>query len=121
MNTLKATLCTTMVLGATLLIAKPALATQFVAADSSPSTQACMAVAANKSYVVRKASRDLNISKAVMSKKLHCNNLSMGDFVTLYNLDKSANYLNIDTSTRTSIKDLAKSYNPEKVIITGPK
>ena len=93
MNTLKATLCTTMVLGATLLIAKPALATQFVAADSSPGTQACMAVAANKSYVVRKASRDLNISKAVMSKKLHCNNLSMGDFVTLYNLDKSANYL----------------------------
>ncbi|WP_286741731.1 MULTISPECIES: DUF3718 domain-containing protein [unclassified Pseudoalteromonas] len=121
MNTLKATLCTTMVLGATLLIAKPALATQFVAADSSPGTQACMAVAANKSYVVRKASRDLNISKAVMSKKLNCNNLSMGDFVTLYNLDKSANYLNIDTSTRTSIKDLAKSYNPEKVIITGPK
>ncbi|XQF91965.1 DUF3718 domain-containing protein [Pseudoalteromonas espejiana] len=120
MNTLKVTLCTTFALGA-VLMASPASAVQFEAADSSPGTQACMAVAANKTYVLRKTSRSLNISKAVLSKKLECNNLSMGDFVTLYNLDKSANYLNIDTSTRTSIKDLAKTMTSEKVIITGPK
>jgi hypothetical protein len=120
MNTLKASLCTTLVVAATLLVT-PALAVQFEATDSSAGTQACMAVAANKAHVLRKTSRNLNISKAVISKKLKCNNLLMGDFVTLYNLDKSANYLNIDTSTRTSIKDIAKTFNPEKVIITGPK
>ena len=120
MNTLKASLCTTLLVGAALLPAH-ASAVQFEAADSSSGTKACMAVAANKGHVLRKASRNLHISKAVISTKLKCNNLSMGDFVTLYNLDKSANYLNIDISTRTSIKDIANMSNPEKVIISGPK
>ena len=45
----------------------------------------------------------------------------MGDFVARYNLDKSANYLNIESSTRTSIKDLAKVSSTEIIVISSPQ
>ncbi|ATG77826.1 DUF3718 domain-containing protein [Pseudoalteromonas sp. B131b] len=119
MNILKATLYTGLVLSAA-LITTPTLAAKFVAADTSPGTQACMAVASNKAYKLRATLRDLRTSKAAINK-LQCNNLPITEFVSLYNLDKSANYLNIKATTRTSIKDLAKVNMPTVTIITSPK
>ncbi|MBW4965553.1 MULTISPECIES: DUF3718 domain-containing protein [unclassified Pseudoalteromonas] len=120
MNTVKKALCTTLVIGSAALAA-PVSAAQFVAADSTPGTQICMAVASNKAYVLRKAQQSLNVKKSIISNKLTCNNLPMGDFVARYNLDKSANYLNIESNTRTSIKDLANVSLPDVVVISSPQ
>ena len=120
MNTFKTALCTTLIIGSAALAA-PVSATQFVAADSTPGTQICMAVASNKAYVLRKTQQSLNVKKSIISNKLTCNNLPMGDFVARYNLDKSANYLNIESSTRTSIKDLAKVSSTEIIVISSPQ
>jgi hypothetical protein len=56
-----------------------------------------------------------------LAKKLLCNDLSMGDFVALYDLNKSARFLNIEASTSTSIRDLAKANKPLVVIMAGSK
>ncbi|KAF7766646.1 hypothetical protein PUND_a2501 [Pseudoalteromonas undina] len=65
--------------------------------------------------------KNLRIDKHVISKKLLCNDLSVGDFVTLYDLNKSAQFLNIEASTSTSIRDLAKVNKPLVVIMAGSK
>ncbi len=120
MNTLKATLYSGVLLSA-VSIASPVMATQFIAADSTPGTQACMAVAANKRLTLYKTMQDLRISKAVINTKLLCNDLSVGDFVALYQLNKSADFLNIEMKTSTSITDLAKADMPSVVIMAGAK
>ncbi|WP_058373549.1 DUF3718 domain-containing protein [Pseudoalteromonas translucida] len=120
MNTLKATLYSSVLLSA-VSIASPVMATQFIAADSTPGTQACMAVASNKRLTIHNTMKSLRISKAVISKKLLCNDLSVGDFISLYSLNKSARFLNIDMDTRTSITDLAKAKMPSVVIMAGSK
>ncbi|WP_417668179.1 DUF3718 domain-containing protein [Pseudoalteromonas tetraodonis] len=97
------------------------MATTFVATDSSPGTQAYMAVASNKRLTLLRTMKDLRIDKHVISKKLLCNDLSVGDFVTLYDLNKSAQFLNIEASTSTSIRDLAKVNKPLVVIMAGSK
>ncbi|WP_409425239.1 MULTISPECIES: DUF3718 domain-containing protein [unclassified Pseudoalteromonas] len=120
MISFKASLYSTVLLGAATLTT-PVMATTFVAADSSPGTQACMAVASNKRLTLHRAMKDLRISKHVIGKKLLCNDLSMDDFVALYDLNKSARFLNIEASTSTSIKDLARANKPLVVIMAGSK
>jgi hypothetical protein len=119
MSILKATLFTGMLLG-TALISVPASAVQFIAADSTPGTQACMAVVSNKPLTLRKAIQRLRVKKTVVKNKLQCNDLSMGEFVALYNFDRSAKYLNLQT-THTSIKDIAKVDTPTVIVISASK
>lgn len=45
----------------------------------------------------------------------------MNDFVALYDLDKSARFFNIEATTSTSIRDLAKVNKPMVVIMAGSK
>lgn len=120
MISLKATIYSTVLISAVSLAA-PAMATSFVAADSTPGTQICMAVASNKRMSLHRTIKNLHISKHVVNKKLLCNDLSVGDFVALYDLDKSARFFNIEANTSTSIRDLAKVNKPVVVIMAGAK
>ncbi|TMS91530.1 hypothetical protein CWB58_19065 [Pseudoalteromonas sp. S201] len=120
MISFKATLYSTVLLGAATLTA-PVMATTFVAADSSPGTQVCMAVASNKQLTLLKTIKELHTNKHVIGKKLRCNDLSMNDFVALYDLDKSARFFNIEATTSTSIRDLAKVNKLMVVIMAGSK
>lgn len=120
MISFKATLYSTVLLGAATLTA-PLMATTFVTTDSSPGTQVCMAVASNKQLTLHKTIKELHTNKHVIGKKLRCNNLSVNDFVALYNLDKSARFFNIEATTSTSIRDLAKVNKLMVVIMAGSK
>lgn len=82
-------------------------ANEFVANDNSAATQLCMAVASNHKLTLRKEIREHNISKAVLNNRLACNEMPITAFASRYNLTKSAQFLNINTSTSTHIKDLS--------------
>jgi hypothetical protein len=115
-----ASLFSTILLSTTLLTTQ-ASATQFVATDASSATQICVAVATNKTHVLRKTQRALGINKDLIVQKLACNNLAMTDFVSLYHLKKVADYLDINTSTHIAIKDLAKIQKTSNFKPTAPK
>ncbi|MBQ4852603.1 DUF3718 domain-containing protein [Pseudoalteromonas sp. MMG012] len=108
---------------AILLASSSSLAHEFIAADNTPATQLCMAVASNHKLTLRKEVREHNISRPVLTNRLACNNMSIDTFATLYNLENSANFLNIDMTTSTHIRDLSASINNTQttLVISGSK
>lgn len=120
MNTLTTALGTALILGSSLAVTD-ANAAQFVAADNSPGTQACMAIASNKPLNVSSTMRDLRLSKRVMTEKLLCNDMTTDKFANTYGFHNSAKYLNLDTATKTSIQDIAKASDDTVIVIAGSK
>lgn len=120
MNTLTTALGTAIILGFS-LAATDASAAQFVAADNSVGTQACMAIASNKPLNVIGTMRDLRLSKRVMTEKLFCNDMPTNKFVSTYGLHNSAKYLNFDIATKTSIQDIANVSDDTVIVIAGSK
>lgn len=120
MNTLSTIIGTALVLGSSVLSANTHAA-DFVAADNTFGTQACMAIASNKPIEVAQTLRSLRMSKRVVEDKLECNNMSTAKFASLYGFDRSATYLNLDTTTQTSIHDLAKVTQDTVLVVSGSK
>lgn len=120
MNTLTTALGTALILGSS-LVATETNAAQFVAADGNVGTQACMAIASNKPLNVINTMRDLRLSKRVMTEKLQCNEMSTEKFASTYGFNKSASYLNFETTTKTSIQDIAKVSDDTVIVIAGSK
>ncbi|WP_404339977.1 DUF3718 domain-containing protein [Pseudoalteromonas mariniglutinosa] len=116
MNTLT-TMLTTGILATTIHTAD-AKATQFVAADTQPGTQACIAITSNRPLDVAQTMRTLRLSKRVMINKLQCNDMSSAQFARTYGFNKVANYLSIDATTSTSIHDIAQT-NPDHVLVVA--
>ncbi len=121
MNTLTTTLCTTLLLSSAALTTTNTEAAQFVAADNSPGTQICMAVSSNKRLQLYATMKDLRISKTTVTNKLRCNNLSIAKFAGTYGFNKTAKYLNLETTTGTSIQDLAKLDQQTIMVVAGSK
>lgn len=121
MNTLATTLCTTLILGAASLTATTTQAAQFVAADNSPGTQVCMAVISNKPIKLSTTMRDVRMSKRIAVTKLHCNEMPLNQFAGTYGFNKTAKYLDLDTSAKTSIHDLAKLSDDTVFVVSGSK
>ncbi len=120
MNTLTTALGTALIL-ASALTATDASAAQFVAADNSVGTQACMAIASNKPLNVIGTMRDLRLNKRVMTEKLLCNDMPTIKFASTYGFHNSAKYLNFETATKTSIQDIANVADDTVIIIAGSK
>jgi hypothetical protein len=112
MNTL--TLITSTVM---LLTSTGALANKFVAADNTAQTQLCLAIASNHQLTIYKTIRQFNTRKTLLSKKLECNDMSVAEFASKYNLLNSANFLNLNT-TSTHIKDLSAATEDTTALIT---
>ncbi|MFT6788150.1 MAG: hypothetical protein ACJAVX_001501 [Pseudoalteromonas rhizosphaerae] len=121
MNTLSTTICTTLLLSSAALTATNTEAAQFVAADNSPSTQICMAVSSNRPSQLYATMRDLRISKTTTTDKLRCNDMSIAKFAGTYGFNKTAKYLNLETTTGTSIQDLAKLDQQTIMVVAGSK
>lgn len=112
MNTL------TIVTGAIILLSSTnSLANEFVAADDTAATQLCIAVASNHKLTIHKTIRQFNTRKTVLSNRLACNDMSLDEFASRYNLDNSANFLNINT-TSTHIRDLSAAVENTSAPIT---
>jgi len=106
---------------ATLLASANATAdTQFVALDNSPGTELCMAFASNKPLDMKKAIKQNRVKKYQIDDKLTCNDMSLAEFASVYGLNRTSNYMNLEISTSTSIKDLAMA-KKELVYISGSK
>jgi len=101
-----------------LLTAATSSANEFVAADTSVATQLCMAVASNHKLTLRKEIREHNISRPILANRLACNDMPISTFASRYNLENSANFLNINTATSTHIKDLSVSISNSAAPIT---
>lgn len=121
MNTLTTTLCTTLLLGTAALTSTNTEAAQFVAADNSPGTQICMAVASNKPIKLSMTMRELRVNKKVATDKLSCNNMSMENFAGTYGFNRTAKLLNLKAETNTSIQDLAKLDQQTIMVVAGSK
>ncbi|WP_249314942.1 DUF3718 domain-containing protein [Pseudoalteromonas sp. S1727] len=121
MNTLTTTFCTTLLLGTAALTATNAEAAQFVAADNTPGTQICMAVASNKPIKLYLAMKEFRMNKSKTASKLQCNNMSMAEFTGTYGFDRTASRLGIDATTGTSIQDLAKLEQQTIMVVAGSK
>ncbi|MEZ7278546.1 DUF3718 domain-containing protein [Pseudoalteromonas sp. CO302Y] len=119
MNTLTTTLGTALIIGSS-VITFDTNAAQFVAADDSPGTQTCMAIASNNRLDLVHKMRDLGINRRVISDKLLCNNMSTAKFASIYGFNKTAKYLKLE-STQTSIHDLAKTADDTVIVIAGSK
>ncbi|WP_372771318.1 DUF3718 domain-containing protein [Pseudoalteromonas sp.] len=106
---------------ATLLASANASAdTQFVALDNSPGTELCIAFASNKPLELKKALNNNRVKKFQIDDKLTCNDMTLAQFATVYGLNRTSNFMNLDVSTSTSIKDLAMA-KKELVYISGSK
>ncbi|WP_254911159.1 DUF3718 domain-containing protein [Pseudoalteromonas sp. A601] len=121
MKTLATTLCTTLLIGTATLTATTTQAAEFVAADNSPGTVVCMAVTSNKPITLSATLRDVRMSKKVAINKLHCNDMELGKFAGMHGFNKSAKYLNLDTTGKTSIHDLAKTNDSTILVVAGSK
>lgn len=121
MKTLATTLSTTLLIGAAALTTTTTQAAEFIAADNSPGTQVCMAVISNKPITLSTTMRDVRMSKRIAVNKLRCNDMALDQFAGMYGFNKSAKYLNLDTSTKTSIHDLAKVNSDTTLVVSGSK
>lgn len=92
---------------------------KFEAADSSPGTELCMAVASNKPLTIQRTLKENNIPKQRMVNVLKCNDMSVGKFVSEFGLSRSAGMLNITPTPRTSITDLAHVNNAKVILVSG--
>ncbi|QMW13182.1 MULTISPECIES: DUF3718 domain-containing protein [Pseudoalteromonas] len=120
MNTLTLAFGTALIVGSS-MTATDANAAQFVAADNSAGTQACMAIVSNKPINLAQTMRDLRLNKRVISDKLQCNDMSTAQFASTYGFNKSASYLNLEQQTKTSIQDIAKVSDNTVYVISGSK
>ena len=121
MNTLTTTLCTTLLLGTAAMTTTTTQAAQFVAADNNPGTQVCMAVVSNRPMKVYSTMKDLRLNKNTIADKLQCNDMSMSEFAGTYGFNRTAKYLGLETTTGTSIQDLAKLDQQTIMVVAGSK
>lgn len=121
MNTLTTTLTTTLLIGAATLVSTTTQAAEFIAADNTPGTQVCMAVVANRPITLSTTMSDLRMSKKTAVNKLRCNDMQLAQFAGKYGFNKSAKFLNLDSSTKTSIQDLAKVNDDTILVVSGSK
>lgn len=91
----------------------------FEAADNSPGTELCMAVASNKPLTIQRTLKENHMPKQRMMNVLKCNDMSVGKFVAEYGLTRSANMLNLTPTPRTSITDLAQASSPKVIVVSG--
>ncbi|TMP30265.1 hypothetical protein CWB99_02585 [Pseudoalteromonas rubra] len=94
---------------------------EFVGTDNSVATQLCIAVGANHRLTLRKELEEHHISRQIVTDKLTCNDLSVSQFTKKFGLHKSAQLLNIDTNTDTSIRDIAMSEQQKTIAVYGSK
>jgi hypothetical protein len=121
MNTVTTTLTTTLLIGAASLASSNTHAAEFIAADNTPGTQVCMAVIANKPITLSTTMRDLRMSKNTAVNKLRCNDMELAQFAGKYGFNKTAKFLNLESSTKTSIQDLAKREDNTILVVSGSK
>ncbi|MDP2634750.1 MULTISPECIES: DUF3718 domain-containing protein [unclassified Pseudoalteromonas] len=121
MNTLTTTLTTILLIGAATLASTTTQAAEFIAADNTPGTQVCMAVVANRPITLSTTMRDLRMNKNTAVNKLRCNDMQLAQFAGKYGFNKSAKFLNLDSSTKTSIQDLAKVNDDTILVVSGSK
>ena len=114
-------------LGATLLLATSTFvvtnvnATEFTAADNSIGTQLCMAVAKDHKLSLKRTMDKVRINKHSLVNNLTCNDLSVAKFAATYDLNNSAKYLNLDTNTITTIRDLAAKRDKKVLVVAGSR
>ncbi|AZZ98370.1 DUF3718 domain-containing protein [Pseudoalteromonas sp. R3] len=94
---------------------------EFVGTDNSIATQLCIAVGANHRLTLLNELNAHHISRKVVTDKLTCNDLSVAQFAKKFNLHKSAQLLNIDSTTDTSIRDIAMSEQHKTIAVYGSK
>ncbi|MFC3031410.1 DUF3718 domain-containing protein [Pseudoalteromonas fenneropenaei] len=115
------TLATLLTAGSLLcLTATNVAAQEFIAADDSVATRVCMAVASNRPLNLRLEMKEVGMRTVTVQKKLHCNEMPVAEFASVYNLNRTANFLHLDIGTETSIKDLA-AHNLQPIMISGSK
>lgn len=113
-------LATTLVSATLLASANASADTQFVSLDNSTGTELCMAFASNKPLEMQKAIKNNRVKKHQIDDKLTCNDMSLAEFASVYGLNRTSNFMNLEVSTSTSIKDLAMA-KKELVYISGSK
>ena len=94
--------------------------TRFVAADNSPGTELCIAFASNKPLEMKKAIKENRVRKFQIDDKLTCNDMSLTKFASVYGLNRTGNYMNLDVKTSTSIQDLAMA-KKQIIYVSGSK
>ncbi|MBR8844655.1 MULTISPECIES: DUF3718 domain-containing protein [Pseudoalteromonas] len=109
-----------LVCATSLLVVGTASAADFVAADDSRATKVCMSVVKDNRIHLFHTIKDNHLKKRVVEEKLHCNDMPIGKFAATYGFNKAADFLGVDSSTRTSIKDIAQ-VDQKTIFVSGSK
>ncbi|RXE84994.1 DUF3718 domain-containing protein [Pseudoalteromonas sp. A757] len=109
-----------LVCATSLLITGSVSAADFVAADNSRATQVCMSVVKNNKIHLHNTIKENHLRTRVVEEKLHCNDMPIGKFATTYGFNKAADFLGVDRSVETSIKDIAK-IDQKTIFVSGSK
>ena len=121
MNTITKVICFTATTIACLAsFTSEAHAKKFVAADSSPSSQLCMAVASNKPINLIKRINDYSMTRKSVSKVVKCNSMPIASFAKVYELDRTGRLLKYENAPSISIKDIAM-LDKDNIVIAGSR